>query len=101
MKIIENDNQTRLIVQKDYCDSERENNLIFELANSIELDFYYADEVSGGWEECFALYNANSGFLFFIYSSQIQEYAEGKPVELFGRELEDDDKEWLAELEVI
>lgn len=100
MKIIENKNQARLIVQKDYCDSKIENNLIFELVNSIELDFCYVNEISGGWEECFMLYNANSGFLFLIYGSQIREYAEGKPVELLGRELEDD-KERLTELGVI
>lgn len=104
MKIIENDKQTRLVVQKDEYDSEcLEGGLLWDLINSIELDFSIAGDegCAGNFDMYYPLYNYYSGELFLVLGKDCADYLDGKPVELVGREPDKDDIEWLKEGGVI
>jgi hypothetical protein len=104
MKIIENDKQDRLVVQKDEYDSNcLEGGLLWELINSIELDFVIAGDegCASNWDMYYPLYSHYSGKLFLVLGKDCADYQNGKPVELLGKEPDNDDLEWLRENGVI
>ena len=71
--------------------------LIIDLCNSAELDFVLAGDegCAGNWDMYYPLYNAYTDMLYLPTGSDCIAYQEGKTVKLYGRPLDQDEREAL------
>ena len=82
---------------KHEADYDYSNDLIEQLCNSIELDFMIAGDEGcfGNFDMYYPLYNAYIDRLYLITGSDCTLYQAGKTVKLYGRPLDQDEREAL------
>lgn len=71
--------------------------LLYDLVNSIELDFtIVGDEgCASNYEMYYPLYNFHTGMLYLVLGQDCENYKQGKTVKIVGRELDEDVIEML------
>ena len=79
------------------ADYDYSNDLIEQLCNSADLDFTIAGDegCAGNWDMYYPLYNAYTDMIYLPTGSDCHKYRQGKAVKLYGRPLDEDDREAL------
>ena len=74
--------------------------LIIDLCNSSELDFVLAGDEGcfGNFDMYYPLYNAYTDLLYLPTGSDCIAYQEGRSVKLYGRKLDNDEREELNDI---
>ena len=74
--------------------------LIIDLCNSSELDFMPAGDEGcfGNFDMYYPLYNAYTDMLYLPTGSDCHKYRQGKAVKLYGRPLDQDEREELTDI---
>lgn len=87
MKVIKTCKNGSFLVQKDELDVGplRGGGLLFELCNSIELDFeLHGDPGCVGMSMYYPVYNAKTQMLYLVSGEDAQNYEQGKAIWLIG-----------------
>lgn len=71
--------------------------LVIDLCNSIELDFTLAGDEGcfSNWDMYYPLYNAYTDMLYLVTGKDCYKYKQGKTVKLYGRVMDDEEREAL------
>ena len=82
---------------KHEADYDYKDNLIDQLCNSSDLDFMPAGDEGcfGNWDMYYPLYNAYTDMLYLPTGSDCMAYRAGKTVKLYGRPLDQEEREAL------